>query len=508
MNALISVYHKDGIDQIARILHQAGWTIYSTGGTFKHLIDLGIPAREVSSLTQYPEILDGRVKTLHPKVFGPILARHTPEHLTQLQRIESEPFSLVVVNFYPFETAMTSERAADHEFMTEQIDIGGPSMVRAAAKNHRHVTVITDPRDYGQIAELINETDEEKLLASRKELAFKAFSYTSYYDHLISSYFQNLLGLQMPLFCSFSGRKEMDLRYGENPQQKASLYHSSPLSPLKNMNVLWGKALSFNNMLDLSTVYEITNSFATDDAFAVIVKHQNPCGAALGDTLQEAFIKALSGDPVSAFGGIVGFNRTVDGPSASELSKSFFEVIVAPDFTAEALTLLKKKKNLRLISWPAAAPASHEFRQIPGGFLLQQCDLEQDKTEKWVSPTDSVLDEAQSQTVLFGLKLIKFVKSNAIILVHDRCLTGVGAGQMSRVDSVKMAIEKAAYRARQSILISDAFFPFADSIDLAHQAGIDTVIEPGGSVRDDEVIKRARELGVGLFLTGVRHFRH
>jgi len=508
MNALISVFHKEGIDEVARLLHHFGWSVYSTGGTFHFLQSHGIPAIEISSITSFPEILDGRVKTLHPKVFAPILAKHNSEHLAQLSSIDSQPFSLIIVNFYPFENALESEQIHDHEFMTEQIDIGGPAMVRAAAKNHKYITVITDPDDYPLIEKFLNQPEQKPDLDLRRHLAYKAFSYTSYYDHLISTYFKQLLDEQMPLFCSFSGRKKADLRYGENPQQSASLYFSSPLSPLNKMTVLWGKPLSFNNMLDLSTVYEITNAFHDEEPFSVIVKHQNPCGAAQAITLLESFLNALAGDPISAFGGIVGFNTSVNLETAQELSKTFFEVIVAPEFAQDALDLLKKKKNLRLIQWPPSPPITQEFRQIPGGFLLQDSDRVPEEPEKWQYPVGATLEADLLKSALFGLKMIKFVKSNAIILVQNRCLTGVGAGQMSRIDSVRMAIEKAAEKTQQSMLISDAFFPFADSIDLAHQAGIKTVLEPGGSIRDEEVVKRAKELGILLILTGIRHFRH
>ncbi len=510
MNALISVFHKEGIDKIALALSQAGWKIYSTGGTYRYLEDLNIPAVEISSLTEFPEILDGRVKTLHPKVFASILAKDTPEHTRQLNSIHCHPFSLVVVNFYPFESALTSEKACDHAFMTEQIDIGGPSMVRAAAKNHQQVTVITDPNDYPIVSEMLNNPDQKPSLEVRKHLAFKAFSYTSYYDHLISSYFKSITGDRMPGFCSFTGRKQTELRYGENPHQSASIYHTSPLSPLKLMKVLWGKPLSYNNMLDLSTVYEITNYFRNEDHFAVIVKHQNPCGAAQAAVQTTSFLNALAGDPVSAFGGIVGFNTPVGLDTAQEIGKSFFEVIVAPAFEKEALETLKKKKNLRLIEWPGSPPADQEFRQIPGGFLLQDCDCAVDSPESWHYRNGTVLDNDQTDTAVFGLKLIRFVKSNAIILVRDRSLTGVGAGQMSRIDSVRMAIAKATAsdRLHGSILISDAYFPFPDSIDMTREAGIETVLEPGGSIRDEQVIDRARELGVRLVFTGIRHFRH
>jgi phosphoribosylaminoimidazolecarboxamide formyltransferase/IMP cyclohydrolase len=508
MNALISVYHKNGIEQIAAELHQAGWTLYSTGGTYKFLRENNIPAIEIAALTQFPEILDGRVKTLHPKVFGPILAKQTPEHLEQLDIIGLQPFSLVIVNFYPFEAAMASERNTDHAYMTEQIDIGGPSMVRAAAKNHQHVTVITDPADYNLIASFLKNDDQSPSLATRQQLAFKAFSYTAYYDHLIASYFQNMVDEPYPLYKTFSGKKQMEMRYGENPHQAAALYFTSPLSPLDMMKVLNGKALSYNNMLDLTAVYDITNSFRVDDHFAVIIKHQNPCGAAQSHDQTQAFCSALAGDPESAYGGIVGFNKPVSEQTAKELSKVFFEVIVAPAFTADALRILKKKKNLRLIEWPPTDPVKQELRQLPGGFLLQDSDLLRDRDEDWEYANGTALTDPEKKTALFGLRLIKYVKSNAIILVRDCTLISVGAGQMSRVDSVEIALRKAAERTAGSILVSDAFFPFADSINLAHAAGIDTILEPGGSIRDEEVIQRARELGVRLILSGVRHFRH
>lgn len=508
MNVLISVFHKNGIDEVAAALHKAGWIIYSTGGTYKFLQGKNIPAIEIASLTQFPEILDGRVKTLHPKVFGPILAKHTPEHLEQLDSLSIKPFSMVIVNFYPFESSLISEHSSDHSFMTEQIDIGGPSMVRAAAKNHQHVTVITDPEDYRLISTFLQNETQLPDLDTRKKLAFKAFSYTAYYDHLIASYFQSIVHESFPHHKSFSGKKITDLRYGENPHQSAALYKSTPASPLDKMKIIQGKALSYNNMLDLTTVYDLTNSFQNESHFAVIIKHQNPCGAALAEDQTKSFKNALAGDPLSAFGGIVGFNTEVTGETAREMSKTFFEVIVAPSYSAEALDIMKSKKNLRLIQWSATKPIEQEFRQLPGGFLLQESDNKSDTPHEWLYAHGQTLSDSETRSILFGLKLIKYVKSNAIILVKDSNLIGVGAGQMSRIDSVHIAIKKAGERVGGSILISDAFFPFVDSIEFAHEAGIETIVEPGGSMRDDEVIKRAKELNVRLILSGVRHFRH
>lgn len=506
--ALISVYFKEGIDDVARGLQAKGWEILSTGGTARFLKENGIDVIEVSSITDFPEILDGRVKTLHPLVFGPILAKKSPQHLKQLEEFSAPKIDLVMVNFYPFEEALqASEKGID--FMVENIDIGGPSMVRAAAKNFKDTVVIVDRGDYRPVIEKILESGDLPM-AERKALSAKAFAYTSFYDSLITEYLhEDLEGT--PAFMNPAGRKAMDLRYGENPHQQAALYIRDSQSPLNNFQQIQGKALSFNNILDFSMVYEVLNQFHGDsdnENFCVIVKHQNPCGAAIADNQQEAFKKAFEGDSKSAFGGIVGFNKPLDAAAAEEMKKIFFEVIVAPDFSEDALKVFKKKKNLRIIKIPLGYTEGSDVKTVPGGFVFQDRDNQCKPSEEFELKTSRPLRENEITDVKLGWKLIKFVKSNGIILVKNGKLIGVGAGQMSRVDAVEISIRKSQFPLEGAVLISDAFFPFADSVEEAARHKISVMVEPGGSVRDDEVIAKAEETGISLLFTGMRHFRH
>ncbi len=504
--ALISVFYKEGIETIAKKLAHNGWDILSTGGTYRYLHQHGINAIEVSGITDFPEILDGRVKTLHPLVFGPILAKKSPEHLKQLDQFNVPKIDLVIVNFYPFEEALQN-KAKGLDYMVENIDIGGPSMVRAAAKNHRDTIVIVDQNDYlSTIDELIEQKDLN--LEKRKQLAAKAFSYTSFYDSLIAGYMGET-DENLPLYMNVAGRKEMNLRYGENPHQKASLYLHDQLSPLKRMEKIQGKELSFNNILDLSMVYEVLTQFTenTDD-FTIIVKHQNPCGAAVAKSQPEAFKKAFEGDSKSAFGGIVGFNKPLDAEAAEQMKSIFFEVIIAPDFSPEALKVFKKKKNLRIVKMPLDYTETRDIKTVPGGFVFQGRDNESKPYEDFELKTSRTLTEKEIIDVRLGWKLIKFVKSNGIIIVKDGMLIGVGAGQMSRVDSVDISIRKSQSPLEGSVLISDAFFPFADSVEAAAEHNISVLVEPGGSVRDNEVIEKAEEKGISLLFTGMRHFKH
>ncbi len=511
--ALISVYHKEGIELIAEALHENGWEIISTGGTSSYLKQHGITVLEVSGITDFPEILDGRVKTLHPLIFGPILAKKTPEHLDQLKQFAVPKIELVIVNFYPFEEAL-KEKEKGVEFMVENIDIGGPAMVRAAAKNFKDTIVVVEKTDYLPVVEMLirdgNLSNEE-----RKRLATKAFSYTSFYDSLIAEYFAGEANALKNLeYMNMAGKKAMALRYGENPHQKAALYIRDKNSPLNCMEKLQGKELSFNNILDLSMVYEMVNLFspvgpgqeAAD--FAAIVKHQNPCGAAAVVSQVEAFKKALEGDPQSAYGGIVGFNKPLDVETAEAMKKIFLEVIAAPDFSEEALEILKKKSNLRLIKIPLQYVEKWDIKTVPGGFVFQERDNALKEYHEFELKTSRRLTENEIKDVQLGWKLIKFVKSNGIIIVKDGMLIGVGAGQMSRVDSVDIAIRKSRFPLAGAVLLSDAFFPFADSVIMAAQHQITVLVEPGGSVRDDEVIAKAEASGISLLFTGMRHFRH
>jgi phosphoribosylaminoimidazolecarboxamide formyltransferase/IMP cyclohydrolase len=502
--ALMSVYHKSGVEKVAQKLKENEWEIISTGGTAEYLKNHQIDVIEISDLTQFPEILDGRVKTLHPLVFGPILAKKNRDHLQQLKEMDTSKIDLVIVNFYPFEDALR-EKQKGIDFMVENIDIGGPSMVRAAAKNFNATIVVVDQADYQPVVnELIEDGDIP--LERRKNLAQKAFAYCSFYDSLIARYLDDSDGF--PPYFTIGGRNQLNLRYGENPHQHASLYISDRDSPLANFEKLQGKELSFNNILDLAMVYEVLNCFPEKEHFCTIVKHQNPCGAALDPEQTQAFNKAFSGDSKSAFGGIVGFNNRVEKEAAEEMSKIFFEVIIAPDFSEDALRSLKKKKNLRIIKMAQGYQASLDIKTVPGGFLLQEKDNSQKDSKSFELKTSREMSKKEMTDVAFGWRLIKFVKSNAIILVKDRMLIGVGAGQMSRVDAVDIALRKSQFPCQGAVLISDAFFPFPDSIEKAAEEQIQVIVEPGGSVRDNEVIEAAEKNNISLLFTGMRHFRH
>jgi phosphoribosylaminoimidazolecarboxamide formyltransferase/IMP cyclohydrolase len=503
--ALISVFHKEGVEKVAEKLRENDWQIISTGGTAGYLKKHGIDVIEVSDLTQFPEILDGRVKTLHPLIFGPILAKKNEEHLGQLKQLDTSKIDLVMVNFYPFEESLNhKEKGID--YMVENIDIGGPSMVRAAAKNFKATVVVVDQADYIPVVEkLIAEGDIPP--ETRKILAQKAFSYCSFYDSLIAGYFQEGQS-ENPYFFNRGGRKRFDLRYGENPHQKASLYIADQHSPLNHFLKLHGKELSFNNILDMSMVYEVLNLFVGEDHFSVIVKHQNPCGAAANDSQAQAFKRAFSGDQKSSYGGIVGFNHKLEKETAFEMKGIFFEVIISPDFSEEALAILKKKKDLRIIKMNPGYRDELDIKTVPGGFLVQQKDNELKKVGEFELKTSRPLKKSEKRDVAFGWKLIKFVKSNAIILVKDNMLIGVGAGQMSRVDSVDIAFKKSQSSCEGGVLLSDAFFPFSDSIEIAAEHKIAVVVEPGGSIRDQEVIDAAEKHNLSLLFTHIRHFRH
>ncbi len=500
--ALISVHYKRGIEKIAKILTDNDWEIISTGGTAKYLKENGIDIIPVSEITEYPEILDGRVKTLHPKIFGSILARNDDKHNRELSELSLKRIELVIVNFYPFEE-MLEKREKGLDFMLENIDIGGPSMVRAAAKNLKTTIVIVDKNDYYSVVDKLinNEID----LNLRRKLSAKAFSYTSFYDSLIFNYLNEDNGFGD--YFTISGRKKNDLRYGENPHQKASFYIYDKDSPFLNFTQIQGKELSFNNILDTSMVYETLNYFKEQD-FCIIVKHQNPCGAAISDNQKDSFSRAFEGDSKSAFGGIVGFNKPLKIETAELMRKIFFEVIIAPDFDPQALELFKKKKNLRIIKMDLNYMEKLDFKTIQGGFVVQNRDNLITDVKDFEIKTGKIEDNKIFRDMDFGWKLVKFVKSNAIILVKGGALVGVGAGQMSRVDAVELAIKKAGERAEGSIMLSDAFFPFSDSIEIAAKNNIKIVVQPGGSIRDEEVIKKAEELGVTLIFTSKRHFKH
>ena len=513
--ALISVYDKTGIVEFARGLAALQVEILATGSTYQRLTSNGIPVREVSDYTGFPEILGGRVKTLHPRIAGGLLAtRSDAEHMRQAQQNNVKMIDLVCVNLYPFVETIRKPGVSFEETI-ENIDIGGPSMIRAAAKNFQDVAVLTSPADYaGVLAELTaggGILDRETLFG----LARKAFLVTARYDSQIAQHLSKLgsgeTSAVFPgnLFMDFE--KISDLRYGENPHQKAAFYRWGGTSAygLAGARQLQGKELSYNNIVDLEAAWNLVCEF-TDPACCVI-KHTNPCGTAVGETLREAYVKAYEADSVSAFGSVIGLNRTMDAETAVELSKLFVEAVVAPGFEADALSVLAGKKNLRLISLEApdisAPTARFETRRISGGLLVQEVDTQLLGPESRVVTRRQPTDQ-ERRDLEFAWRVVKHVKSNAIVLAREGRTLGVGAGQMSRVDSVRISIQKAGAASKDAVLASDAFFPFRDGVDEAGKAGVAAIIQPGGSMRDQEAVEAADEYGMAMIFTGLRHFKH
>lgn len=515
--ALISVSNKLGLGQFAHGLAAAGVELYSTGGTRQYLEAEGLKVRDVAEYTGFPEMLDGRLKTLHPKIHGGILARHNrPDDLASLQQHGIATFELVVVNLYPFEATIARADATFEEAI-EQIDIGGPSLIRAAAKNHAFITVATDAVQYPEILEQV-VAHGCTTPALRRELARAAFGRTGRYDQLIADYFANEARSELfPKHWFVGFRRKEVLRYGENPHQAAAVY--APASAADGASLvaaqqLAGKELSYNNLLDLDSAMAIARSL--DKPACAVIKHNNPCGAAVAGELSVATRLALDGDPLSAFGSVLGFNRVVDAATAEVLAEPgrFVEAIVAPDFESSALQILtnkpKWKANVRLMKVGPLddAPASLQVRQIEGGLLVQQADSMLDPEADWKVVTASQPQADEWDDLRFAWSLVRHVKSNAIVLATGGALVGVGAGQMSRVDSTEIAIKKAGPRCKGSVLASDAFFPFADSITQAADAGISAIIQPGGSKRDEEVIAACNEHEIAMVFTGRRHFKH
>jgi len=514
--ALISVSDKFGLSGFARALAESGVEIYSTGGTARRLQEEGIKVHDVSSYTGFPEMMGGRLKTLHPKVFGGILARRDrDDDMASLEAHDILPFELVVVNLYPFEATVQQEGVTKDEAI-EQIDIGGPSLVRAAAKNHAYVAVATNPEHYALILQEFSRqgTTSPEL---RQRLAADAFAHTASYDRAIADYFASFESEPLfPASLSLTLERKDLLRYGENPHQRAALYMGKGTRGAKvvNSRKLNGKELSYNNLMDLDSALSLARLLP--DAGAVVIKHTNPCGAASADTLAEAARRALDGDPVSAFGSVLAFNRTVDEATAEVLATPglFVEAIVAPKFESEAFEILttrpKWKQNVRLMEvGPLDTPmdALH-YRHIEGGLLVQEADTQGDDENEWHVVTECSPTSERHEELRFAWTIVRSVKSNAIVLCKDRMLCGAGAGQMSRVDSVYISVRKAGDRAAGCVLASDAFFPFPDSIHKAADAGVVAVIQPGGSRRDQEVIDACNERGLLMIFTGRRHFRH
>lgn len=506
--ALISVSDKSGIVDFAVKLHEMGIQIVATGGTAELLKD-SVPVITVSSITKFPEMLDGRVKTLHPFIHAAILAKRIPEHLKQLEEQEIEPIDLVVVNLYPFKK--TIEESDDLERALENIDIGGVTLIRSAAKNYQDVAVVVNPSRYANIIEELEEGGDISE-TTREMLSVEAFLHIAEYDDAISGFLQKkLIGLEeFPKNLSLRYQKIQDLSYGENPHQKAAFYGEPDIkeSCVTNAVQLHGKALSFNNIYDANSAFELVKEF--EEPAVAIIKHTNPCGAAIGKTISDAYRKAHETDPVSAYGGIVGLNREVEKETAEQITSTFKEVVIAPGFTDEALEILKQKKNLRLLKTPpiTASLPGWDMKKVVGGLLVETKDIGKiDPSEfKVVSKREPTQNEWKA--ALFGWRVVKYVKSNAIVIVTEDMAVGIGAGQMSRVDAAKIAIEKSGGRTKGTVLCSDGFIPFRDTVDEAAKVGITAIIQPGGSVRDAEVTKAADENNMVMIHAGVRHFRH
>jgi phosphoribosylaminoimidazolecarboxamide formyltransferase/IMP cyclohydrolase len=520
--ALLSVSDKRGLADFACKLAHLGVELISTGGTAKSIADAGIAVRDVSDLTGFPEIMDGRVKTLHPTVHGGLLGvRDDPDHRAAMDAHGIPPIDLVVINLYPFEEVRWS--GADYPSVVENIDIGGPAMVRAAAKNHAYVAVVTDPADYEAVLNALELNAGSLSYEFRQRLAAKAFARTAAYDAAISNWFAETLAIEHPAWRTFGGRLETVMRYGENPHQHAGFYVTGEKRPgVATARQLQGKQLSYNNINDTDAAFELVAEFDPEKSATVaIIKHANPCGVAEAGSLVEAYLNALSCDPVSAFGGIVALNRRLDAEAAVEIVKLFTEVIIAPDATEEARAIVASKKNLRLLlagGLPDPRAPGMTAKTVAGGLLVQSRDSGNIDDLELKIVTRRAPTEAEMADLKFAFRVAKHVKSNAIVYAKDRTTVGIGAGQMSRVDSSNIAAAKAldaakaagwsGPRTKGSVVASDAFFPFADGLLAAAEAGATAVIQPGGSMRDDEVIAAADERGLAMVLTGMRHFRH
>ena len=518
--ALISVSDKIGIDALATSLAEAGVELVSTGGTAKMLRDAGLHVQDVSDLTEFPEMMDGRIKTLHPRVHGGLLAvRSNAEHRRAMEEYAIKPIDLIVINLYPFEE--TLERGATFDECVENIDIGGPAMLRAAAKNHGDVGVVTDPADYDEVVEEIRNHGglSDK---TRKRLAMKAFALTAYYDSKISNWLSSEIGEAFPKHYTLAGKRADVLRYGENPHQASAIYKTnSDSASVANATLIQGKALSYNNYNDTDSAHALICDFEPTTAAVAIIKHANPCGVATAGNAMDAYEKALQCDPVSAFGGIVATNQEIDGAFAEKIIKVFTEVVIAPTVTDHARAVFEKKKNLRLMVTgvsEAKHPRGRALKQIGCGLLVQDNDTHQLTESELKVVTKLNPTPEQIRDLIFAFFVAKHVKSNAIVYAKDGATVGIGAGQMSRLDSSRIAARKALDAAEAcgaerslaigSVVASDAFFPFADGLLAAAEAGAVAIIQPGGSMRDQDVIDAADEAGLAMVMTGIRHFRH
>ena len=507
--ALISVSDKKGIEEFARELQELGVKIISTGGTYKKIKEAGLKVIPIEEFTNFPEIMDGRVKTLHPKIHGGILAvRNNALHQKQMKENSIEGIDLVAVNLYPFKE--TIAKNSPLEECIENIDIGGPTLIRAAAKNYEDVTVIVDPQDYERVIKELKE-NKKVLLETKRILAAKAFQLIAEYDALIAQYLnREFLQEEFPEKIALTYEKMQECRYGENPHQKGFVYREpiTKESDIVNAKILWGKEMSFNNFLDAHSSIELLKEF--EEPTAVIVKHNNPCGVASSKELSEAFQKAYECDPVSAFGGIIALNRPLDLKTAEKIISFFNEAVIAPGFEEKALELIKTKKNLRILELNLNSKKikGMEFKKISGGLLLEDKDSHEMKKEELKFVSQKKPSEKEIGELLYAWKIVKHIKSNAIVVTKEKAAIGIGIGQTNRVLSARIALEQAGEKARNAVIASDGFFPFKDSIELAGKFGIKAVIEPGGSLNDKEVIEEADRQGIALVFTGIRHFKH
>ncbi|MFB9757524.1 bifunctional phosphoribosylaminoimidazolecarboxamide formyltransferase/IMP cyclohydrolase [Ectobacillus funiculus] len=507
--ALVSVSNKEGIVEFVQGLIEQGVEVISTGGTKKLLQEKGLNVIGISDVTGFPEIMDGRVKTLHPNIHGGLLAvRDNETHMAQANELGIQPIDFVVVNLYPFKETV-SKPDVTFEDAIENIDIGGPTMIRSAAKNHEYVTVLVDPADYGAVLTELKENGEVSK-GLKQKLAAKVFRHTAAYDALISEYLTKQVGEESPESITVTFEKKQDLRYGENPHQKATFYKSAfaTASSIAYAEQLHGKELSYNNINDADAALSIVKEF-TEPA-VVAVKHMNPCGVGVGSTIEEAYERAYAADPVSIFGGIVAANREIDKATAEKLHEIFLEIVIAPSFSKEALEVLQGKKNIRLLTIDIAksAAASKKLTSVQGGLLVQEEDILSLEDANVTIPTKRQPTEQEWEDLKLGWKVVKHVKSNAIVVAKDNMTIGIGAGQMNRVGAANIALAQAGEKAKGSALASDAFFPMDDTVEAAAKAGVTAIIQPGGSIRDEDSIKKADEYGIAMVFTGVRHFKH
>lgn len=504
--ALISVFDKTGLDKLGEALHKAGVEIYASGGTAAFLKKSGFNVKELETITGFSDMLEGRVKTLHPMVFGGILADPNIElHAQDIKKFNIQKFDLVVVNLYPFEQKVINSNLTPHEAI-EWIDIGGSALIRASAKNFENVAILISPDDYSAVIEYLN-TKAEFPYDFRMKLAHKAFEFTSYYDALVCSYFAKG-ATAFPTYLSLPLKKVHEPRYGENPHQKSCIYRQIAYegTNILDAEILHGKEMSFNNYIDVQAAHDLVSELPP--GACAIIKHTNPCGAAIASTPLEAYKTALATDPDAAFGGIIAFNSGIDAPAAQEISALFTECIIAPSYSDEALALLKTKKNVRLLKLIEHTPknSSWDIRRVKGGVLVQEWDAKPE--DQWKIVTDRQPTESEKKALTFAWTLVKHIKSNAIVFTTDTRTIGVGAGQMSRVDSVKLAKMKARESLKNTVCASDAFFPFKDNVEEIAQAGATAIIQPGGSIKDQEVIQEANRHGLTMIFTGARHFKH